>query len=72
MPRKKVDRNAPFQSIRETCNITGLSQLFIRNGCKNGTIPHIMIGADYRVNVPQFLEQLNQQSKDSLTRGDSI
>lgn len=70
MPRTKADRNAPFQSIRETCAITGLSQLFIRNGCKNGSIPHIMVGNDYRVNVPLFLEQLNQQSKNSLLRGD--
>lgn len=66
MPRTKTDRNAPFQSIRETCAITGLSQLFIRNGCKAGTIPHIKVGNDYRVNIPLFREQLDQQSRESL------
>ena len=63
MSRTRIDRNAPFQSIRETSRITGLSQKYIRTGCKNGTIPHIMVGVDYRVNVPLFLEQLDLESE---------
>lgn len=32
--------NTPFQKITEACKTTGLSQYFLRKGCKAGTIPH--------------------------------
>ena len=34
----------PFQKIPEACKTTGLSKYFLRNGCKDGTIPHVRSG----------------------------
>lgn len=59
---KTLNPDAPFQSPRNTANLTGLSLKFILNGCKTGTIPHIRVGTDYRVNVPLLLEKLNRES----------
>lgn len=58
-----MNNSAPFQKIQEACRTTGLSQHFLRNGCRNGTVPHIMSGNTYFVNVPALLEQLDRQSR---------
>lgn len=55
----KNETNTPFQKIPEACKSTGLSQYFLRNGCKDGTIPHIRSGRTYYVNVPALLELLS-------------
>lgn len=62
MGKRRVDLEAPFQGLRTAAKITGLSEYFLRRGCKNGTIPHIMVGAEYRVNVPQLLHCLETES----------
>ena len=62
MAKREFDKDAPFQSIRGTSYITGLSMGFIRAGCKSGEIPHVMCGKEYRINVPRFMEQLEAQS----------
>ena len=49
----------PFQKITEACRTTGLSQYFLRQGCKDGTIPHIRSGSTYYVNVLELLGRLN-------------
>ena len=49
----------PFQKIAEASKTTGLSQYFLRQGCKDGTIPHIKSGTVYLVNVPKLLRQLD-------------
>ena len=46
---------APFQKIPEASRVTGLSQFFLRRGCKDGTVPHVMSGTTYMVNVPALL-----------------
>lgn len=66
MPRRTFDREAPFQSIRGAAEITGLAQGYIRAGCKSGTIPHVMCGQEYRVNIPLFLRQLDGESLERL------
>lgn len=48
----------PFQRIPDACRSTGLSQWFLRNGCKDGSIPHIMSGKVYLINVPALLHKL--------------
>ena len=60
---------APFQTIPEAARLTGLSQYFIRNGCRAGTVPHIVVHGPkgkspgkYMVNVPLLLERLNAAS----------
>lgn len=66
MPKRNFDRDAPFQSIRNTSELTGLAQGFIRAGCRSGTIPCIRVGAEYRVNVPLFRRQLDGESLENL------
>lgn len=61
----KYDPNIPFQSIADAARTTGLSQYHIREGCKKGTIPHIMCGGHYKVNVPLLLQQYDEQSKQT-------
>ena len=48
----------PFQKIKEACKTTGLSGYYLRNGCKDGSIPHIKSGGVYYINVPALLEQM--------------
>ena len=48
----------PYQKIRDASKSTGLSQYFLRSGCKAGTIPHITSGGVYYVDVPTLLEKL--------------
>ncbi len=61
----------PYQKILEACKTTGLSQYFLRQGCKNGTIPHVKSGTVYFIDVPALLEKLrgegNGHSGNSTT-----
>lgn len=63
MRRKEIVPGAIFQRYRGAAAITGLSYKYIRDGCLNGTIPCIMVGSDRLVNMPLFLEQLNEVSR---------
>ncbi len=49
---------APFQKIPLASKTTGLSQYFLRQGCKDGSVPHIKSGTVYLVNVPALLKKL--------------
>lgn len=49
----------PFQKIAEASRTTGLSQYYLRRGCKNGTVPHVRCGSVYMVNIASLLRQLN-------------
>lgn len=49
----------PFMKIKETSQVTGLSMYYLRNGCKDGTVPCIKSGTVYFINVPKLLEKLN-------------
>ena len=49
---------APFMKIKDACAVTGLSQYFLRQGCRDGSVPHVKSGPTYYVNVPALLEQL--------------
>lgn len=55
---KKKNLDAPFLKIKDACKVTGLSQFYLRNGCKDGSIPHIKSGNVYFINVPSLLKQL--------------
>ena len=48
----------PFQKITDAVKTTGLSAYFIRQGCRDGTIPHVRSGSVYFVNVPALLRKL--------------
>ncbi len=57
--------SAPFQKIPDACRITGLSQYYLRQGCKAGTVPHIKSGPTYYINVPALLEKLGREATES-------
>ena len=59
----KWNSSAPYQKIKEACKTTGLSQYYLRAGCRDGSIPCIRCNGVYFVNVPAFLQQLEEQSK---------
>lgn len=48
----------PFLKISEASKVTGLSQFFLRRGCRDGSVPHVMSGAVYMINVPALLRKL--------------
>ena len=52
---------APFQRIKDATRITGLSQHYLREGCKAGTVPHVMSGNVYLINVPALLRTLSEE-----------
>lgn len=58
MKTNQKETVTPFQKIADACESTGLSQYFLRTGCKDGTIPHIKSGTTYYINVPALLKQL--------------
>ncbi len=51
----------PFMKIKDACEATGLSQCFLRKGCKDGTIPHVVSGYVYYIDVESLLKQLRAQ-----------
>jgi len=54
----------PYQKIPDACKTTGLSQYYLRQGCKCGTIPHIKSGPTYYINIPALLEKLSREAMD--------
>ena len=55
----KIRNEEPFQKIADACRTTGLSQFFLRKGCRDGSVPHVRSGRTYYVNVPVLLEKLS-------------
>lgn len=62
----RAEQQPPFMKIPEASKATGLSQYFLRIGCKDGSIPHIMCGNNYLINVPQFLKKLEEEWSHKL------
>lgn len=60
---KQYDPALRFQTISEAARTTGLSQYYIRRGCRDGSIPNIRAGSKFMVNVPLLLERMDQLSK---------
>ena len=54
----------PFMKIKDAAKVTGLSMYYLRNGCKDGSVPHVKSGTVYLVNIPRLLEKL-----DALEQG---
>ena len=66
MPKRTFNRDAPYQSIRNAAEITGLAQGFIRAKCKSGKIPCLRVGQEYRICMKLFLQQLEGESAANL------
>ena len=54
----------PFQKIQQASKTTGLSMYYLRNGCKDGTIPHVKSGGTYYINIPGLLRNLEAMPED--------
>lgn len=52
-----------FVKIKEACLLTGLSQYYLRNGCRDGSIPCVMSGPVYMINLPALLRKLDAESE---------
>ena len=61
MQAQESRQATPFMKIGAASRVTGLSQYYLRQGCKDGTIPHIKSGTVYMVNVAKLLRQLNAE-----------
>ncbi|MCD8052154.1 MAG: hypothetical protein LUE89_10845 [Clostridiales bacterium] len=48
----------PFASIVEASKATGLSQYYLRRGCKSGEVPCVKSGDKYLVNLPALYRKL--------------
>ena len=51
----------PFMKIKDACAATGLSQYFLRSGCRDGSVPCVKSGKTYFVNVPALLRKLDAE-----------
>ena len=61
MKAKAYNPNAKFQTIQNACRTTGLSQYFLREGCKAGTVPHIKSGRVYMIDIEALYQQLETE-----------
>ena len=57
-----MEIQVPFQKIPQACKTTGLSQFFLRNGCKDGPVPHVKSGGTYYIDVPALLDKLRAEA----------
>lgn len=55
-------KNTPFQKIPDAARTIGVSQYFLRTGCKAGTVPHIKSGTVYLINVDALRRRLEAES----------
>lgn len=55
----KENETVRYLSIREACAVTGLSQYYLRNGCKDGTIACVKSGKKYYIDVYALMSQTN-------------
>lgn len=59
--RFKTEGVPPFMTIERACEVTGLSQFFLRRGCKDGSVPCVKSGRVYMVNIPALLRKLGAE-----------
>ena len=48
----------PFLKIKDAAAVTGLSAYFLRRGCLDGSIPCVLSGKTYYINIPALLRKL--------------
>lgn len=60
---KIIESRQQFVTVKQAVKSTGLSEHFIREGLRNGRIPHLKVGVKYLINLPQFVEWLNAETR---------
>lgn len=61
-----------YMKIQEAARTTGLSQYFLRTGCRAGTVPHIKNGTVYLINIPALLRKLEAESLGQAGSGQEV
>lgn len=59
----------PFVSIKDAATISGLSQNYLRQGVKAGTVPAVFCGRFIKINMPLLLQQLGVPESEVKTNG---
>ena len=52
-----------YMSIKDTCRETGLSQYYLRTGCKNNSIRHIRSGIKIYIDVDALMNVVKDYEK---------
>lgn len=60
-PRTTADGDAPFATIAAAARRTGLSQYYLRERARSGSIPVLRSGTAYMICIPKLLEQLERE-----------
>ena len=58
--------NPAFVSIKGFCKLSGLSQFYIRQRVRAGSLPFIRSGTTYLINASAALEVLDAESREGL------
>ena len=64
-----MQQTQPFQKIADAVKTTGLSAYFLRQGCRDGSVPHIKSGTTYFVNIPALLRKLGADNTPTTQDG---
>lgn len=54
---------AVFMKLKDASKQTGLSVYYLRQGCRNNTVPHICVGTKFLINVDALMEKLDAESR---------
>ena len=58
-----VQEPTPFCGIPEAARRSGLSEFFIRRGCRDGSIPCIRTGEKYMVDFNGMVEAMSRRAR---------
>ncbi len=59
----KTESTTPFMKIGDAVKATGLSAYFLRNGCRDGSVPCVQSGKTYYINIPALLKKLGAEGE---------
>lgn len=60
--KREYDPAQRYQTIENACRTTGLSQYYLRNGCKSGAVPHVRSGRTYMIDIPALYRRLEEKT----------
>ena len=61
MRRITVDSTKEWQSVADICEYMGISTFVVTSELRNGTLPAVKFGREWRVNRSDFEDWLNDQ-----------
>lgn len=65
-----MQKSQPFLKIADAATLTGLSQYYLRCGCRDGSVPHVRSGTTYFVNIPALLRKLGAEDTPVIQGGE--